>query len=57
MTPKTESLYRRWREIAEQGYGKTGATNPRTIRYVDSRVRRAKEEYEKSLSFDKAGAR
>ena len=56
MKSRTESLYRRWREIAERGYGTTGATNPRTIRYVDDRVRRAKAEYEKALAFEKAGA-
>lgn len=52
LTEHTERAYRRWRQLAERGYGDT--TNITDMRRIDERIRRAKAKYERLLAADKA---
>jgi hypothetical protein len=49
-----EEAYRRWRELADRGYGERCNT-PSAMAKVDERIRKAKEKYERLLKEYKDG--
>lgn len=51
MTKQTEKAYRRWRRLAEKGYGRK--TNIADLRLIDARIRDAKDRYERLLAAEK----
>ena len=55
MNAQTEAAYRRWRRLAEKGYGET--TSPSAMAKIDERIRRAKANYERLLETEKREGR
>lgn len=53
MQPATKQAYRRWRRLADKGYGERCYT-PDAMKRTDDRIRRAKERYERLLRAEKA---
>jgi hypothetical protein len=50
-----EQAYRKWRKLADRGYGERCNT-PEAMRRVDDRIRKAKDNYERLLTESKKPA-
>jgi hypothetical protein len=55
MNAETERAYRRWRMLADRGYGSRPIDTPGRMARVDARIREAKAKYERLLLAEKKG--